>query len=100
VMLLARISPHFFVKNMSDTTSIEERVKKVIIDQLNVTPEKISPEVRFVDDLGADSLDQVELIMALEEEFKSELKGDIPESDAEGLQTVGAVVDYVKSKMK
>jgi acyl carrier protein len=85
---------------MSDNTSIEERVKKVIIDQLNVTPEKISPEVRFVDDLGADSLDQVELIMALEEEFKSELKGDIPESDAEGLQTVGAVVDYVKSKMK
>jgi acyl carrier protein len=85
---------------MSDISSIEERVKKVIIDQLNVTPEKISPEVRFVDDLGADSLDQVELIMALEEEFKSELKGDIPESDAEGLQTVGAVVDYVKSKMK
>jgi len=86
---------------MSDNSSIEERVKKVIIDQLNVTPDKLSsPEVRFVDDLGADSLDQVELIMALEEEFQSELKGDIPESDAEGLQTVGAVVEYVKTKMK
>ena len=86
---------------MSENISIEERVKKVIIDQLNVTPDKLSsPEVRFVDDLGADSLDQVELIMALEEEFQSELKGDIPESDAEGLQTVGAVIEYVTNKTK
>ena len=86
---------------MSENSSIEERVKKVIIDQLNVTPEKLStPDVRFVDDLGADSLDQVELIMALEEEFSAELKGDIPESDAEGLQTVGAVVKYIEEKMK
>ena len=87
---------------MSENTSIEERVKKVIIDQLNVTPDKLStPEVRFVDDLGADSLDQVELIMALEEEFHNELKGaDIPEGDAEGLQTVGAVIDYIKNKTK
>jgi len=87
---------------MSDNTSIEERVKKVIIDQLNVTPDKLSSaEVRFVDDLGADSLDQVELIMALEEEFHSELKGgDIPETDAENLQTVGAVIEYIKTKTK
>ena len=86
---------------MSENINIEERVKKVIVDQLNVPPEKLSaPEVRFVDDLGADSLDQVELIMALEEEFSAELKGDIPESDAEKLQTVGAVVDYITSKMK
>jgi acyl carrier protein len=86
---------------MSENSSIEERVKKVIIDQLNVTPDKLSSaEVRFVDDLGADSLDQVELIMALEEEFQSELNGDIPESDAENLQTVGAVVEYIKSKTK
>ena len=84
---------------MSDT-SIQERVKKVITDQLNVNIEKLSPEARFVDDLGADSLDQVELIMALEEEFQSELKGDIPESDAEGLQTVGAVVDYITTKIQ
>jgi acyl carrier protein len=87
---------------MSENTSIEERVKKVIIDQLNVTTDKLtSPEVRFVDDLGADSLDQVELIMALEEEFHNELKGaDIPEGDAEGLQTVGAVIEYIKNKTK
>jgi len=86
---------------MSENISIEERVKKVIIDQLNVTPDKLSsPDVRFVDDLGADSLDQVELIMALEEEFQSELKGDIPESDAESLQTVGAVIEYVTNKTK
>jgi acyl carrier protein len=84
---------------MSDN-SIQERVKKVITDQLNVNIEKLSPEARFVDDLGADSLDQVELIMALEEEFQSELKGDIPESDAEGLQTVGAVVDYITTKIQ
>ena len=87
---------------MSENISIEERVKKVIIDQLNVTPDKLSsPEVRFVDDLGADSLDQVELIMALEEEFHDELKGgDIPETDAESLQTLGAVIDYIKAKTK
>jgi acyl carrier protein len=86
---------------MSENNSIEERVKKVIIGQLNVPPEKLSsPEVRFVDDLGADSLDQVELIMALEEEFSKELKGDIPESDAESLQTVGAVVKYIEGKIK
>jgi len=85
---------------MSDI-SIEERVKKVIVDQLNVNNDKLSPEVRFVDDLGADSLDQVELIMALEEEFKPELGGqDIPESDAEKLQTVGAVVEYIKAKVQ
>jgi acyl carrier protein len=84
---------------MSDN-SIEDRVKKVIVDQLNVNAEKLAPGAKFADDLGADSLDQVELIMALEEEFKDELKGqDIPESDAEGLQTVGAAVDYIKSKI-
>ncbi|MBN1404178.1 MAG: acyl carrier protein [Opitutales bacterium] len=84
---------------MSDT-SITERVKKVVVDQLNVPAEKLSPEVRFVDDLGADSLDQVELIMALEEEFQPELDGqDIPEADAEKLQTFGSVVDYITAKV-
>ncbi len=84
---------------MSDN-SIEDRVKKVVVDQLNVTADKLTPTVRFVDDLGADSLDQVELIMALEEEFKPELAGeDIPEADAEKLQTFGSVVDYIKAKV-
>lgn len=84
---------------MSDT-SIEERVKKVVIDQLNVPAEQLTAEVKFVDDLGADSLDQVELIMALEDEFKDELAGeDIPEADAEKLQTLGSVVTYITEKV-
>lgn len=60
--------------------------------------EQITPTASFLDDLGADSLDTVELIMAFEEEFKDEIKGEIPEADAEKLQTVGQVVDYIKSK--
>lgn len=82
---------------MSDQT-IEQRVKKIIVDQLNVNEEQITSEASFLDDLGADSLDIVELIMAFEEEFKDEIKGQIPESDAEKLQTVSAVVEYIKSK--
>ena len=71
-----------------------DRVKKIIRDQLNVTDEQITPEASFIDDLGADSLDQVELVMALEEEFGK----DIPEEEAEKLQTVGAVVEYIDSQ--
>tara|TARA_B100001093_G_scaffold518507_1_gene603609 strand:- start:1342 stop:1581 length:240 start_codon:yes stop_codon:yes gene_type:complete len=69
-----------------------ERVKKIIVSQLNVSEEKVTPEASFIDDLGADSLDQVELVMALEEEFGKE----ILEEDAEKLQTVGSVIDYVE----
>lgn len=69
-----------------------ERVKKIIVSQLNVSEEKVTPEASFIDDLGADSLDQVELVMALEEEFDKE----IVEEDAEKLQTVGSVIDYVE----
>lgn len=82
---------------MADQT-IEQRVKKIIVDQLNVNEEQITPEASFLDDLGADSLDIVELIMAFEEEFKDEVKGEIPEADAEKLQTVSAVVEYIKGK--
>jgi len=82
---------------MADQT-IEQRVKKIIVDQLNVNEEQITPEASFLDDLGADSLDIVELIMAFEEEFKDEIKGQISESDAEKLQTVSAVVEYIKGK--
>ena len=71
-----------------------DRVKKIICEQLSVTAEQVTPEASFTDDLGADSLDQVELVMALEEEFDTE----IPEDEAEKLQTVGAVLEYVESK--
>ena len=81
-----------FYLNMSDPNA--DRVKKIITDQLNVTDEQITPEASFIDDLGADSLDQVELVMALEEEFGQE----IPEEEAEKLQTVGSVIDYIVSK--
>lgn len=83
---------------MSD---IEQRVKEIIVNQLNVNEEQITPEASFIDDLGADSLDTVELIMAFEEEFKDQMGGEeILESDAEKLTTVGKVIDYIKSKSK
>ena len=78
--------------------SIEERVKDIIVNQLNVNEEQVTPEASFLEDLGADSLDTVELIMAFEEEFSDEIDGEIPESEAEKLQTVGAVIAYVKDK--
>lgn len=74
---------------MSNT--IEERVKKIIVDMLGVKPEDVVPEASFVDDLGADSLDTVELVMALEEEFGT----DIPDEDAEKINTVKAAIDYI-----
>ncbi len=82
---------------MADQT-IEQRVTTIIVDQLNVNEEQVTAEASFLDDLGADSLDTVELIMAFEEEFKDEIDGEIPESDAEKLQTVGDVVKYITEK--
>jgi len=82
---------------MSDQT-IEQRVKTIIVDQLNVNEEQVTPEASFLDDLGADSLDTVELIMAFEEEFSDEIDGEIPESDAEKLATVGDVIKYITEK--
>lgn len=78
--------------------SIEDRVKDIIVNQLNVNEEQVTPEASFLEDLGADSLDTVELIMAFEEEFSDEIDGEIPESEAEKLQTVGAVITYIKGK--
>ena len=79
------------------TESIDDRVKKIIVDQLGVEEELVTPEASFVDDLGADSLDTVELVMALEEEFGVE----IPDEDAEKITRVKEAVDYVqKSKKK
>ena len=76
---------------MSD---IEARVKKIIAEQLGVAEEEVTAEKAFVADLGADSLDTVELVMAFEEEFGAE----IPDEDAEKLTTVGAVINYLKEK--
>ena len=83
---------------MADQKTIEQRVKEIIVNQLNVNEEQITPQASFLDDLGAESLDTVELIMACEEEFKDEIKGEIPESDAEKLQTVGDVTAYIQQK--
>ena len=74
--------------------AVEERVKKIIAEQLGVEEDDVVPDAKFVEDLGADSLDTVELVMALEEEFEIE----IPDEDAEKLQTVSAAVDFIKEK--
>jgi acyl carrier protein len=79
--------------------NIETRVKKIIIDQLDVNEEQVTPEASFLDDLGADSLDTVELVMAFEEEFKDEIKGEIPESEAEKMRTVGDVISFINQKI-
>ncbi len=77
--------------------TILERVKKIIVEQLGVEENEISPSAGFVDDLGADSLDLVELIMSLEEEFSNpSQKIEIPDEDAEKLVTVQDAVDYIK----
>ena len=73
--------------------SIEERVKKIIVEQLGVKEEDVKPEASFVEDLGADSLDTVELVMAFEEEFGCE----IPDEEAEKIQTVQDAVNYIDS---
>jgi acyl carrier protein len=74
--------------------ALQEKVKEIIVEQLGVSAEQVTPEASFIDDLGADSLDTVELVMAFEEEFGAE----IPDEDAEKLTTVGAVVNYLKEK--
>lgn len=74
--------------------TVEERVKKIIAEQLGVEEDEVTPEASFVEDLGADSLDTVELVMALEEEFSIE----IPDEDAEKILTVGKALDYIKEK--
>ena len=75
---------------------VADRVKKIIVDQLGVEEDLVTPEASFVDDLGADSLDTVELVMALEEEFETE----IPDEEAEKITTVQQAVDYIKAHAK
>ncbi len=71
---------------------IEERVKEIICEQLGVDEEEVNPNAKFIEDLGADSLDTVELVMAFEEEFDIE----IPDEDAEKISTVGDAIQYIK----
>ena len=100
-------------------SSIEERVKKIVVEQLGVKEDQFSPQASFVDDLGADSLDTVELVMALEEEFECEIPDDgdllglfvgdlaleflfereIPDEEAEKITTVGQAIDYIKEHL-
>ena len=75
-------------------SEIADKVKKIVVEQLGVSEDQVTPEAKFIEDLGADSLDQVELVMALEEAFGS----DIPDEDAEKLTTVGDAIAYVESK--
>ena len=77
---------------MSEEQKIEDRIGKIIAEQLGVKPEQITPEAKFIEDLGADSLDTVELVMALEEEFGNE----IPDEDAEKLTSVGDVIRFIE----
>ena len=75
-------------------SEIADKVKKIVVEQLSVNEDQVTPEAKFIEDLGADSLDQVELVMALEENFGAE----IPDEDAEKLTTVGDAIKYIESK--
>ena len=76
--------------------SVEQKVKDIIVEQLGVNPDQVTPDAKFIEDLGADSLDTVELVMALEEEFECE----IPDEEAEKITTVQQAVDYIKAHVK
>ena len=75
--------------------SVEERVKEIIVEQLGVEEDDVTPNAKFIEDLGADSLDTVELVMALEEHFDIQ----IPDEDAEKISTVGEAIEYIKDHM-
>lgn len=77
-------------------SSIEDRVKKIVVEQLGVEEALVTPDASFVDDLGADSLDTVELVMALEEEFDCE----IPDEEAEKISTLAQAVSYINANLE
>src|SRR5437899_5967856 len=87
---------NFNQTNSMAEKSIEEKVKDIIVEQLGVNPEQVTPQASFIEDLGADSLDIVELVMAFEEEFGVE----VPDEEAEKLQTVGDGIKYIEGKAK
>jgi acyl carrier protein len=91
-----RQTDHFPLGGKRNMSTIEERVKKIVVEQLGVKEDEVNPNSSFVDDLGADSLDTVELVMALEEEFETE----IPDEEAEKITTVQQAVDYIKAHTK
>ena len=76
-------------------STVEERVKKIVVEQLGVKEDEVKPSASFVEDLGADSLDTVELVMALEEEFETE----IPDEEAEKITTVQLAIDYINQNL-
>jgi len=80
---------------MAAEKPVEARVKEIIVEQLGVNADQVTPDAKFIEDLGADSLDTVELVMALEEEFGHE----IPDEDAEKLRTVGDAIGYLNQKV-
>ena len=84
------------VKGCSPIPDTAEKVKKIVVEQLGVAEDQVTEDAKFIDDLGADSLDLVELVMAFEEEFGS----DIPDEDAEKLATVGDAIKYIESKQQ
>ncbi len=81
---------------MAAEKSIDQRIKDIIVEQLGVNADQVTPEAKFIEDLGADSLDTVELVMALEEEFSIEIADD----EAEKLQSVGDVIKYIEEIQK
>lgn len=89
------MAAYFFSEDFPTMSSIDERVKKIVVEQLGVKEEEVTTNASFVEDLGADSLDTVELVMALEEEFECE----IPDEDAEKITTVAEAIAYVETHL-
>jgi acyl carrier protein len=85
-----------FKEDRQNMTTVAERVRKIVVDQLGVSADELANEASFVDDLGADSLDTVELVMALEEEFSTE----IPDEQAEKITTIQQAIDYIVEAQK
>jgi acyl carrier protein len=83
-------------KDMAGEKTVEQRIRDIIVEQLGVNADQVTSEAKFIEDLGADSLDTVELIMALEEEFGIE----VPDEEAEKLQSVGDVIKYIEENQK
>jgi acyl carrier protein len=79
-----------------DRKELEEKMRDILVEHLGITPEEVTPEASFIEDLGADSLDTVELVMELEETFDLQ----IPDEEAEKLTTVGAVLDYLEDRLE